>query len=123
MDPIADMFSQIKNAVNARKKNLSVPYSKLKMAILEILKNGGYIVDFKVETVDKFKRIEIGLTGRVLKIQRVSKPGRRVYAISSQIPRVRTPRGLFIISTSEGLLSGEEARKKGIGGEIIAEIV
>ncbi len=123
MDPIAEMFTQIKNAQGAKKKSLKIPYSKLKMAILAILKENGYIAVFTEVTEDKFKKIEIILTGEFLKIQRVSKPGRRVYSASAQLPRIRTPRGLFIVSTSEGLMAGEMARKKGLGGEIVAEIV
>jgi small subunit ribosomal protein S8 len=123
VDPIADSFTQIKNAISARKKSLKIPHSKLKMAILEILKNNGYISDYKVISEAKFKKIEINLTGVILKIQRVSRPGRRIYSAASQIPRKRTPKGMFIVSTSEGLMSGDEARKKGVGGEVLAEIV
>lgn len=123
MDPIADMFAQIKNTVNARKKSLKVPHSKMKMGILAILKSNGYVSDYHEEIIDKFKKIDINLTGVILKVQRVSKPGRRVYTSSSQIPWRRTPKGLFILSTSEGLMTGVNARKKGLGGEIIAEII
>ena len=123
MDPIADSFVQIKNAINARKKSLKIPHSKLKMAILAILKSNGYVSDFKEVSEDKFKKIEINLTGSILKIQRVSRLGRRVYSSSSRIPRKRTPKGLFIVSTPEGIMSGEQARKKGVGGEILAEII
>ncbi|MGA2666960.1 MAG: 30S ribosomal protein S8 [Patescibacteria group bacterium] len=123
MDPITEMLTQIKNASLARKKSLKVPYSKLKIAILIILKTNGYIADFKEMADKNFKKIEIEPSSIMLKIQRVSRPGRRVYTVSSQIPKTRTPRGLFILSTSEGLMSGEEARKKGIGGEILAEII
>ena len=123
MDPIANSFVQIKNAINARKKSLKIPHSKLKMAILAILKSNGYDLDFKEVSEDKFKKIEINLTGSILKIQRVSRSGRRVYSSSSRIPRKRTPKGLFIVSTPEGIMSGEQARKKGVGGEILAEII
>ncbi len=123
MDSIADSFVQIKNAINARKKTLKIPHSKMKMAILAVLKTNGYVSDYKEISEDKFKKIEITLTGSILTIRRVSRPGRRVYSSSSQIPRKRTPKGLFILSTPDGVMSGEEARKKGVGGEILAEIM
>ena len=147
MDPIADMFSQITNAQAAGKESLSVPFSKIKMAILEILKNNHYIRSYrqingnktkaKISEADEpsktidLKKGQPALLEIILdkkdssdfKIQRVSKPGRRVYAQASNIPKVKSPRGVVIISTSKGLLIGEDARKKSLGGEVVAEII
>ena len=153
MDPIADMFSQIKNAQDAGKESLVVPFSKIKMAILEILKNNQYIKNYsringvktkaKIaegnepnKTIDFEKKppaftaqpalLEIVLNKKeasYFKIQRVSKPGRRVYAQANNIPKVKSPRGLVIVSTSEGLMIGEDARKKSLGGEVVGEII
>lgn len=148
MDPIADMFSQIRNAQEAGKDSLYVPFSKVKMAILEILKNNHYIKSYgqidaskkipvKMEEIEKTNRattpkkkhkalLEIVLDKNHLthyKIQRVSKPGRRVYAQSNKLPKARSPQGIVIVSTSEGLMVGEDARKKSLGGEVMAEII
>lgn len=126
MDPIADMFSQIKNAQSVHKESLVVSFSKIKMAILEILKKSQEIADFRV--IDKkgmknIKEIEINLKkDNLTDIKRISRPSRRVYSSSNEIPRPKRPRSFLIVSTSEGLFEGEEARKKGLGGEIIAEI-
>lgn len=126
MDPIADMFSQIKNAQNVHKKSLLVPFSKIKMAILEILKRSQEIADFHLvekKGAPKIKEIEISLKeDNFTNIKRVSRSSRRVYASSNEIPRPKRPHSFVIVSTSEGLFRGEEARKKGLGGEIIAEI-
>ena len=125
-DPIADMFIQIQNAQNAQKKTLDVEFSKVKMAILNILKECQKINNFR-EIVDKrrpaVKKIEIELSQKGSLIKRISRPGRRVYVSGSRIPRPKSPRGLLILSTSEGMMTGEEARKKGLGGEIIGEVI
>lgn len=135
MDPIASMFTQIRNAQSARHENLVVPFSKIKMAILEILKLRQQISDFRivgkdsaksvkkqVESKTKILRIEIDLNEHLLDIQRVSRPSRRVYTSSAGIPRPKRPKSMFILSTSKGVLEGEDARKKGLGGELIAEV-
>lgn len=126
MDPIADMFSQIKNAQGARQKKLVVSYSKIKWAILEILKahqqiSGLRLVEEKSKNPSS-RQIEIELKQNFLNLKRVSRPGRRVYIASLKIPRPKRPRAMVVISTSQGLFEGEEARKKGLGGELIAEI-
>ncbi|MFA6493167.1 MAG: 30S ribosomal protein S8 [Patescibacteria group bacterium] len=143
MDPIADMFSQIKNAHGARHESLTISYSKVKLAILEVLKIRRYIVDYRVvekkqnvsdndnsvkenatkkQATLEWKRIEIDLSENAIDIRRVSRPGRRVYTTSVNIPRPKRPRAMVIISTSKGVLDGEEARKKGLGGELVAEV-
>ena len=127
VDPIADMFSQIKNAQDSDKNSLSVPFSKMKMAILEVLKINNYIKEYREPKSDKkenIREIEIILNkDRNYKIQRISKPGRRVYASTARIPKAGSPQGMVIVSTSEGLMIGEDARRKRLGGEIIAEII
>ena len=121
MDPIADMFAQIQNAQMVDKKKLEVPFSKTKMAILAILKNSGKIIDFHERQDKNFKKITIDLAESKSSLKRISHPGRRVYADNGNIPVSRSPEGLIIVSTSSGMMTGEEARKKGLGGEIIAE--
>lgn len=123
MDKISEMFTQIRNAQDAGKENLEVPFSKLKMTILEVLKNHQKIADFKKISEAKTKeKIEIKLFGSDFRAMRISKPGRRVYSNRIDIPRPKSFKGLIIISTPEGMMIGEEARKKGLGGELIAEI-
>ncbi|KKQ74617.1 MAG: 30S ribosomal protein S8 [Berkelbacteria bacterium GW2011_GWB1_38_5] len=124
MDPIAQMFTNILNAKNADQKKLTVQFSKLKMGILSILKEHGYVDDFKENKIDKFTYIEIKLRdiNKLNGIRRISRPGRRYYATSSRIPLLKGSRGIIIISTSQGLMNGEDARKKGLGGEVIAEV-
>ena len=128
MDPIAEMFSQIRNAKNSRHESLQIPYSKMKMAILEILKNHHQIADYRIvekkkdDEKPKWKKIEIKLRENMVDIKRVSRPGRRVYTTSVNIPRPKRPKSLYIISTPLGILEGEEARKKGVGGELVAEV-
>jgi len=130
MDPIAEMFSQIRNAQNVGKDSLVVPYSKVKIAILKVLKARKQVADFRL--IEKDVKSRKKFTGRQIQINlsqeysgvihRVSRPGRRVYTSFSKIPRPQKPAALVIVSTSEGILEGEEARKKGLGGEILAEI-
>lgn len=122
-DTIADMFTQIQNGQSARKTKITIPHSRVKMAILNILKNGGKISNFHEVKVDKFNRIELDLGSRNWLIKRISRPGRRVYAANGKIPQPRGPEGLIIISTSEGMMTGEQARQKGLGGEVIGEVI
>lgn len=134
MDPIAEMFSQIKNAQNARRKQVTIFYSKIKMAILGILKEHHQIADFRLvekksatkkkkSHFKEIKKIEIDLLDKnQIDIKRVSRPGRRVYTSSVNIPWPKKADDLVIISTAEGILEGEKARKIGLGGEVIAEV-
>lgn len=122
-DPISEMFVQIQNAQSVDRESIIIPFSKVKMAILATLKQNKKIVDFNETKDKKISKIEIKLTDDNALIKRVSRPGRRVYASNGQIPRPRSPKGLIIISTSEGIMTGEDARKKGLGGEVIGEII
>lgn len=129
MDPIADMFSQIKNAGAVRSASLIISYSKLKTAILDVLKKHHQIAGFNILENDgknakkNFKQIEIKLAEESpTDINKISRPGRRVYASSKDIPRPKRAGTLIIVSTSQGILEGEAARRKGLGGEVLAEV-
>ena len=126
-DPIADMLARIRNAVSAKHSRVDIPASKLKLEIARILKEEGYINNFVVKGDGAKKVIRIFLrydargTSSITHLQRVSRPGRRVYVGSHQIPRVLGGYGINIVSTSRGLMSGKTARKENIGGEVLAE--
>ena len=129
-DPIADLLTRIKNAYLADKKTVSVPYSKTKENLVKILVKKGFIEKIKIESLPRSKKLKIikvalkyqdkkpVLTG----VKRVSKPGVRIYVKRDKIPRVLGGLGIVILSTSQGLMTGEEARKKGLGGEVICKI-
>jgi small subunit ribosomal protein S8 len=126
-DPIADMLTRLRNATEARKATLSLPYSKLKSEIAQILKKEGYIKDSSLETVDGHQQITIqtkfiNKTSAISGLKRVSRPGLRRYVGAGEIPRVLGGMGIAILSTSRGILSGHEARKQNIGGELLAYI-
>lgn len=127
-DPIADMLARIRNAVSAKHSRVDVPASKLKLEIARILKEEGYINNFVIKGDGAKKMVRIFLrydargTSSITHLQRVSRPGRRVYVGSHQIPRVLGGYGINIVSTSRGLMSGKTARKENIGGEVLAEV-
>lgn len=127
-DPIADMLARIRNAVSAKHSRVDIPASKLKLEIARILKEEGYINNFVVkgEGVKKLVRIFLRYDSRgtssITYLARVSRPGRRVYVGSHQIPRVLGGYGVNIVSTSRGLMSGKAARRENVGGELLAEI-
>jgi len=126
-DPIADMLTRIRNAQMAKKSEVVIPFSKLKMRLAEILKQEGYIKKVgKIE--DIFSEIKVTLkyddnkTPYIRRLTRISKGGRRVYVGKTDMPRVLNGMGIAIVSTSQGLLTNREAKKAGVGGEIICEI-
>ncbi len=126
-DPIADMLTRIRNAIAVRKTEVSLPHSNVKEAVAKLLKDSGFIDSVAVEkaTVGKTLTITInaeGTNARITEITRLSKPGRREYAGSDKIPTVKRGRGLVIVSTSKGLLSGADAKKQGVGGELICKV-
>jgi len=123
-DPIADMLTRIRNGIMSGKSEVVIPHSKLKASIAEILQNNGYIGKIKVTEESGFKSLNIKLDGtrQPESLVRVSKPGRRIYAKVSEIPSVRTGRGLVIMSTPAGIMTGKEARTKGVGGELICKV-
>ncbi len=127
-DPISDMLTRIRNAGMARKAEVLMPSTKVLVAIAEILKQEGYIGDYEV--IEKRPQNQLRLSLRygpdkrhtIREIRRVSKPGLRIYAGKDQIPRVRSGLGIAIVSTPQGVLTGYEARKRGIGGEVICTV-
>ena len=127
-DPIADMLARIRNAVAAKHSRVDIPVSKLKLEIARILKEEGYINNFVVkgEGVKKIVRVFLRYDSRgtssITYLARVSRPGRRVYVGSHQIPRVLGGYGVNIVSTSRGLMSGKTARRENVGGELLAEV-
>ena len=127
-DPVADFLTRLRNANTAHHDSMSVPYSKLKGSIAEILKSEGYIASFKVEDAKVGKTMSIDLKygpnreSSIAGIKRVSKPGLRVYAKSNELPKVLGGLGIAILSTSSGLLTDRQASKKGVGGEVLAYI-
>ncbi len=124
-DPIADLIARIRNANLVYKEIIEVPYSSMKKAIVQILKEEGYIKDFEIIDKDEKKTIIIYLKfGKnkeraILGIERVSKPGRRIYVGKDEIPKVLNGIGMAILSTSKGVLSDRTAKKLGQGGEVL----
>jgi small subunit ribosomal protein S8 len=120
-DPIADMLTRIRNAHLVEKNTVVIPASKLKVEVLKVLKKEGYINDFSLE--NSGATILVNIEGIDLKkIIRVSKPGRRIYAGKAEIPTVLQGFGLVVMSTSRGVMSGKEAKKLGLGGEVICKV-
>ena len=126
-DPIADMLTRIRNANTAKHDTVDVPASKMKIAIADILLKEGYIKNYTIEEVNGFKSIHITLkygNDKNVKIitglKRISKPGLRVYANAEDLPKVLGGLGTAIISTNHGVITDKEARKLGIGGEVLA---
>ncbi|MBI4215123.1 MAG: 30S ribosomal protein S8 [Parcubacteria group bacterium] len=139
-DPISDMLTRIRNAQMARKDSVAMPSSKLKFRIAEILKKEGFILNVekvgvsleqsqaeKKESASIFENLVLGLKydnkrPAIVSLKKVSKPGRRVYCKKDQLPIVLDGLGIAIISTSQGLMTNRQARRKGLGGEVICEI-
>ncbi len=123
VDPIADMLTRIRNSHMALHKKVQVPLSKAKISIVEILASEGFIQNYSIE--DKSIRIDLKYMGArpVIKgMKKISKPGRKVYVPVNEIPAVRNGLGICILSTSQGVLEGSQARKQNVGGELICEI-
>lgn len=123
-DVIGDFLTRIRNAGNVHHKTVDVPYSKLKMAICEILKDNGYIADFfKIQdNVQGTIRITLKYFNRepvICEMKRISKPGRRIYVNANEIPRVKNGLGIAILSTSRGIITDKIARKLHVGGELL----
>ena len=127
-DPVADFLTRLRNANSAYHETISLPYSKLKAGIAEILKKEGYVGAIKVEDAEVGKTLVVDLKygpnreRTIVGIKRVSKPGLRVYAKSTELPRVLGGLGIAILSTSSGLLTDRQAAKKGVGGEVLAYV-
>jgi small subunit ribosomal protein S8 len=127
-DPIADLLTCIRNANSALKPEATVPYSKLKGEVTKVLKKNGYIADFYVEKQEKgpqLLKIQLKIVGKersIVGIRRISRPGLRRYSAGKDMPRVLGGMGISIVTTSKGVMTGHEAKKANIGGEILAYV-
>ena len=128
LDPIADMLTRIRNANTNKHETVVIPQSKTKLAIAEILKEEGYIVDYTTVESEQGKMIEVTLKygpngEKVIQgLKRISKPGLRIYANAEQLPKVLNGLGIAIISTSKGIVTDKNARKLNVGGEVLAYV-
>lgn len=127
-DPIADMLTRIRNALMVGHTTVAIPHSKMKVAIAEILKEEGYIEDVTVggETPEKMLHVKLKYWGKrrerrpvITNLKRVSKPGRRVYVSKDEIPWVMSGMGISILTTPQGVMTGQKARRLGVGGEVL----
>lgn len=128
-DPIADFLSRLRNGIMARQKDVSAPSSTLKVRLADVFKQEGYISGYSVKTDEKgFDQLVVRLrwndarSNAITGMRRRSRPGQRVYIKSQAIPKVRSGLGIGILSTSRGLLTDRDARKAGVGGELICEV-
>jgi len=127
-DPIADMLTRIRNAIMVRHDQVAVPISKTKMAIAKILKEEGFITDYELpkEKTQRSIKLQLRYSGKnspmISGLERISKPGLRVYVEKSEIPRVYGELGIAIISTPKGLMTGQQAWRQGIGGELLCYV-
>jgi small subunit ribosomal protein S8 len=127
-DPVADYLTRIRNGLSAEHEDVEIPSSKLKREMSRILKEQGYIADFEVAEGDKGEVLKITLRYTedrdpvISGMERVSRPGRRRYVPNADVPRVFGGMGTAIISTSTGVMTGHEAKKKGVGGEVVAYV-
>lgn len=130
-DPIADMLTRVRNAIMRQHPSVSMPYSKTKDAIAQVLKDEGYVADFSVVSQKPRDILQIELKylgGRrerrsvITGLERVSKPGRRTYVGKKNIPWVLSGMGISILTTSKGIMTGQQARRQGVGGEVICRV-
>jgi small subunit ribosomal protein S8 len=126
-DPIADMLSRIRNAIAVDKSEVVMPHSKVKEAVAKILQENNYISDVATQkaSVGSTLRIRINepsSNSRITELKRISKPGRRQYVSADTIPTIKRGRGIVIVSTSKGIMTGVQAQKQGVGGELICSV-
>ena len=126
-DPIADMLTRIRNAVAVRKTEVSMPHSKIKQTVAEVLAKNQFVQKVEVSGEGGFKTLKIVINdadtnARITEIQRLSTPGRRWYTTANEIPAVKHGRGIVVISTSKGIMTGAEAKQAGLGGELICKV-
>lgn len=123
VDPISDMLTRIRNAYGVGASEVCFESSKMKLAVLEIIKKAGYVADYKVDGAKVCATLKYESDVPVVtSIERISKPGRRVYVKRDEIPNVLSGHGVAILSTSKGLMTGDEAKKLGLGGELICKV-
>ena len=126
-DQIADLITRIRNAVQVNKTEVLVPTSKLKQAVVELLVKNGYLASFDIIEGTPCGMLHIvinepGTVAKISEITKISKPGRRVYSASADLPTVKSGRGIIIVSTSKGLMTGKDAKKNHLGGEILVKV-
>jgi len=126
-DPIADMLTRIRNALAVRKRTVKIPASNMKQSIATVLKQEGYISGVETQKEGAHQNMTITLryadgVGAIEEIQRVSRPGRRVYCNAEDLPRVNGGLGIVMVSTSKGLMTDREARSSGVGGEVVCRV-
>lgn len=126
-DPIADMLTRIRNAIAVRKTEVVMPHSKVKESVAKILADNHFVSNVSVTDATIGKTLHIVINdpkdnARITEITRLSKPGRRSYSNAKEIPTVKSGRGLVIISTSKGMMSGTDAKSAGVGGELICKV-
>jgi small subunit ribosomal protein S8 len=126
-DPISDMLTRVRNALVLQKDSVEVPHSKMKREVSRVLKENGYIIDFYEVSDDKFKKLKLVLKyheGRsvIQGLKRVSTPGRRVYVGTKEVPRVMGGMGVAVVSTSRGIVTGHQARRLKVGGELLCYV-
>jgi len=127
-DPIADLLTRIRNALQAKHISVAIPKSRMKIEIVRILKVEGYVDDFELRDDDQQGLIDVRLrylndgTRSITGLERVSRPGRRVYCGKTEIPRVLNGLGITILSTSKGVMTGQACRDNGVGGEVLCNI-
>jgi len=126
-DPIADMLTRIRNAIAVRKTEITLPHSRVKESVAQLLKASNFISDVKVINASIGKSLVITINtddenARITEIVRLSKPGRRYYVNAKEIPTVKRGRGLVIVSTSKGMMTGMDAKQQNVGGELICKV-
>lgn len=126
-DPISDMLTRVRNAIAVSKTEVSMPYSRIKYDVASILKQSSFINDVAVDGEGISKKLIIVINSdesnaRITELQRISRPGRRAYTTVDKIPTVKRGRGIVILSTSKGIMTGEEAKKTRLGGELICKV-
>lgn len=126
-DQIADLITRIRNAIQVGKNEISAPTSKLKVAVVEGLKKAGFVKDFSIEKAHPRDILHVTICGEnelsnINEITKVSKPGRRIYTSAEDIPTIKSGRGIVLISTSKGVMSGAEAKKQRLGGEVLVKV-
>lgn len=126
-DPIADMLTRIRNAIAVRKTDIVLPHSKVKQSVAEILKQNNFVDAVTVSDASIGKSLHITINApeqnaRITSIDRVSTPGRRHYSSAKEIPQVKNGRGIIIVSTSKGMMTGDDAKSAGVGGELICKV-
>lgn len=126
-DPISDMLTRIRNAIAVSKSEISMPYSRIKQQVAQLLQIAGFLMKVKAEGTGIDKKLVITINddstnARITEISRLSRPGRRLYVGADKIPVIKRGRGMVILSTSKGVMTGDEAKRKHIGGELICQV-